>query len=133
MRRERRVKLPPLGSISCFCRRGYVYDRVHRFARDSDGKLLRRKERECLEELGEDSPKLTKGCWLSDRDFGNNIRAPIAERVWDKCLSCERYIRFYARARELVIEGVNWHEAVMTATKEGYGEMTFDDERVNAG
>ena len=29
-------------SIECFRRRGYVYDRVHRFARNSNGEYLRR-------------------------------------------------------------------------------------------
>ena len=29
-------------SIKCFIRRGYIYDRVHRFARGRDGKPLRK-------------------------------------------------------------------------------------------
>ena len=36
-------------SIVCFIRRGYMWDRVHRFARDGDGKMLRKRmeAREC--------------------------------------------------------------------------------------
>lgn len=36
-------------SIACFIRRGYMWDRVHRFARDGDRKMLRNRmeNREC--------------------------------------------------------------------------------------
>lgn len=36
-------------SIKCFIRRGYIWDRLNRFAKDSDGKLLRRniEQRDC--------------------------------------------------------------------------------------
>lgn len=36
-------------SISCFLRRGYLWDKFHRFIKGSDGKPLRRnlEEREC--------------------------------------------------------------------------------------
>lgn len=37
------------GSIICFMRRGYIWDRVNRFAKDDNGKPLRisREKREC--------------------------------------------------------------------------------------
>lgn len=36
-------------SIKCFIRRGYIWDSVNKFAKDSDGKPLRRnvEQREC--------------------------------------------------------------------------------------
>ncbi len=39
------------GSIKCFIRRGYMWDRTHRFAKDETGKLLRKsmENRECKE------------------------------------------------------------------------------------
>lgn len=38
-------------SIICFIRRGYMWDRIHRFVRGSDGKPLRKhlKDRTCKE------------------------------------------------------------------------------------
>lgn len=36
-------------SITCFIRRGYIWDKVHRFVKDSDGKPLRKgiEQRNC--------------------------------------------------------------------------------------
>ncbi len=70
----------------------------------------------------EEPPKLSIGCFLSSRDYGNNRICSTAECMGQRCAECSRYIRFYERADELQLAGLSFKEAVMQTKAEGYGE-----------
>ncbi len=109
------------GSLKCFLMRGYVRDRsTEKWARGSDGKILRIKNRECDWKCSDEidfscfsswkNPENKNGVIVGKCPYNSKLKMQQPRK---KCEECEAHIRFYQIAeahREL--NKCTWSEAI---------------------
>lgn len=109
------------GSLKCFLMRGYVRDKsTEKWARGTDGKILRTKNRDCDWKCSNEidfscfsswkNPENKNGVIVGKCPFNKKLKMQQPKK---KCEECEAHIRFYQMAeahREL--NGGTWAEAI---------------------